>query len=85
MHALIGNLGNVEWPCREMTNFHCYLIIGLTGFFIFWLLLLLRIYLPDDYFHDPKETVPENATEEGDVDILNETASTTNLTTDSVT
>ena len=25
-----------------MTNFHCYLMIGLTGFFIFWLLLLLR-------------------------------------------
>ena len=38
----LGNLRNAEWPCREMTNFHCYLMIGLTGFFIFWLLLLLR-------------------------------------------
>ena len=38
----LGKLRNAEWPCREMTNFHCYLMIGLTGFFIFWLLLLLR-------------------------------------------
>ena len=40
--SVLGNLRNAEWPCREMTNFHCYLMIGLTGFFIFWLLLLLR-------------------------------------------
>ena len=25
-----------------MTNFHCYLMMGLIAFFIFWLLLLLR-------------------------------------------
>ena len=47
-----------------------------------------RIYLPDDYFHDPdpKEAVQhENVTEEGsNVRTFNDTA-TTNLTTESVT
>ena len=48
-----------------------------------------RIYLPDDYFHDPdpKEAVQqENVTEEeNNVRMFNETATTTNLTTESVT
>lgn len=73
-----------EWPCRDMTNFHCYLLFGLICFFIFWLLLLLRIYLPDTYFHgqDPKEAVlQENVTEEGNARVLNETATTTTTDT----
>ena len=40
---------NFQWPCG-MTNFHVSLIVGVIGFFIFWLGLLLRIYLPHDYF-----------------------------------
>lgn len=39
----------LKWPCG-LTNFHFSLIIGIAGFFIFWLLLLLRIYLPGEYF-----------------------------------
>ena len=30
--------------------FHCYLILGLIGFFVFWLVLMLRIYLPEKYW-----------------------------------
>merc|ERR1711997_502017 len=30
------------------TNFHCILCLGLTGFTIFWTILLLRLYLPLD-------------------------------------
>ncbi|TRY73352.1 hypothetical protein TCAL_06991 [Tigriopus californicus] len=39
----------LKWPCG-MTNFHFSLCIGVVGFAIFWLLLLLRIYLPEEYF-----------------------------------
>ena len=30
--------------------FHCYLILGLVGFVVFWLVLMLRIYLPEKYW-----------------------------------
>ena len=40
---------NFQWPFG-LTNFHVSLIVGVIGFFIFWLGLLLRIYLPHDYF-----------------------------------
>jgi len=30
------------------TNFHCILCLGITGFTIFWTILLLRLYLPVD-------------------------------------
>ena len=30
--------------------FHCYLVLGLVGFFVFWLVLMLRIYLPERYW-----------------------------------
>ena len=30
--------------------FHCYLILGLIGFVVFWLVLMLRIYLPEKYW-----------------------------------
>jgi len=81
----LGNLSNISWPCRDMTNFHCYLMMGLIAFFIFWLLLLLRIYLPSDYFEDsdPTEVVPENGTEQEHV--LNETTTDTNSTEEVVT
>ncbi len=38
-----------EWPCG-LSNFHVSLIVGVAGFFVFWLGLLLRIYLPHEYF-----------------------------------
>merc|ERR1719242_2066724 len=28
------------------TNFHCALCLGVAGFFIFWIFLLARMYLP---------------------------------------
>lgn len=28
------------------TNFHCILCIGVAGFMVFWIFLLLRMYLP---------------------------------------
>ena len=46
---LTDTSGWFHWPCG-MTNFHCSLIIGIAGFVVFWVLLLLRIYLPDEYF-----------------------------------
>ena len=33
-----------------LTNFHYTLFFGMVGFFLFWLGLLLRIYLPHEYF-----------------------------------
>ena len=38
-----------KMPCG-MTNFHLSLCIGIFGFFVFWVGLLLRIYLPEDYW-----------------------------------
>lgn len=38
-----------KMPCG-MTNFHLSLCIGIFGFFVFWVALLLRIYLPEDYW-----------------------------------
>jgi len=37
--------GGIVW-----TNFHCMLCLGLSGFFIFWTAILLRMYLPVDSF-----------------------------------
>lgn len=37
--------GEIVW-----TNFHCLLCLGLSGFFIFWTAILLRMYLPVDSF-----------------------------------
>ncbi len=38
-----------EWPWG-MSNFHFSLCVGCICFCIFWLILLLRIYLPDEYW-----------------------------------
>ena len=43
-NTIIGT--NVRWPCG-MTNFHVSLCVGVMGFCVFWLILLLRIYLPE--------------------------------------
>lgn len=45
------SLGTRErsWPCG-LTNFHFSLCFGLVGFAVFWTGLLLRIYLPHEYF-----------------------------------
>ena len=31
------------------TNFHFVMCIGITGFFVFWIVLLCRMYLPPEY------------------------------------
>ena len=37
------------------TNFHFVMCIGIVGFFIFWVLLLCRMYLPPEYhFWNPE-------------------------------
>ena len=41
--------GNRRWPCG-VTNFHFTLCLGMVGFTVFWTGLLLRIYLPSEYF-----------------------------------
>jgi len=46
-HYIMGT--NLPWPCG-MTNFHFSLCVGCICFLIFWVLLLLRIYLPSEYF-----------------------------------
>jgi len=46
-HYIVGT--NMPWPCG-MTNFHFSLCVGCICFLIFWVLLLLRIYLPSEYF-----------------------------------
>ena len=33
-----------------LTNFQVTFILGMMGFILFWLGLLLRIYLPDEFF-----------------------------------
>jgi len=38
-----------RWPCG-LTNFHFSLCFGMVGFAVFWTGLLLRIYLPHEYF-----------------------------------
>lgn len=52
----------VLWPWG-MTNFHFSLCVGVIGFFIFWLVLLLRIYLPDEYWVTEEEMAAEAAAE----------------------
>ena len=41
--------GDRRWPCG-LTNFHFSLCFGMVGFTVFWTGLLLRIYLPHEYF-----------------------------------
>ena len=41
--------GERQWPCG-LTNFHFSLCFGMVGFTVFWTGLLLRIYLPHEYF-----------------------------------
>ena len=48
-HHVLGT--SALWPWG-MTNFHFSLCVGVVGFLIFWLVLLLRIYLPDKYWVD---------------------------------
>ena len=36
--------GSTPW-----TNFHFVMCVGIIGFFIFWILLLCRMYLPPEY------------------------------------
>ena len=38
------------YPTNSGRFFHCYLVLGLIGFFVFWLVLMLRIYLPERYW-----------------------------------
>lgn len=35
------------WP---ISWFHVYLCLGMLGFIVFWLVLMLRIYLPESYW-----------------------------------
>ena len=35
---------------RPSTWFHFYLCFGMLGFLVFWLVLMLRIYLPESYW-----------------------------------
>ena len=41
--------GDRRMPCG-LTNFHFSLCFGMVGFTVFWTGLLLRIYLPHEYF-----------------------------------
>ncbi len=59
-HSIVGT--KVLWPCKGMTDFHFSLMVGVIVFLIFWILLLLRIYMPELYLdeEDLKEKVDEN-------------------------
>ena len=35
---------------RALSTFHLYLCCGMLGFVIFWVVLMLRIYLPESYW-----------------------------------
>ena len=39
----------VEKETGSWTNFHSLLCIGVVGFFVFWIILLCRMYLPPEY------------------------------------
>ncbi len=41
---------SLSWPFG-ITNFHFGLCVGIVGFLVFWLVLLLRIYLPEEMWH----------------------------------
>jgi hypothetical protein len=40
---------NEEKSSSSWTNFHYYMCIGIIAFFIFWICLLCRMYLPPEY------------------------------------
>ena len=43
------------------TNFHFIMCIGIGGFFVFWVVLLCRMYLPPEYqFWDPESKFYSN-------------------------
>jgi len=39
----------VEKESAAWTNFHFVMCIGIIGFFVFWIILLCRMYLPAEY------------------------------------
>ena len=39
----------VEKESGSWTNFHFVMCIGIVGFFVFWIILLCRMYLPPEY------------------------------------
>ncbi|XP_023342118.1 uncharacterized protein LOC111711890 [Eurytemora carolleeae] len=71
-------LGNLDFKPEkskhefvDWTNFHCILTIGIIGFFIFWVFLLLRMYLPLEnvlmiwWLKKPNKTMIANFTAPG--------------------
>ena len=50
----VGGLGGYERSTpsdfRGLSTFHLYLCCGMLGFVIFWVVLMLRIYLPESYW-----------------------------------
>ena len=51
----MGNLGggyerSTPSDFRGLSTFHLYLCCGMMGFVIFWVVLMLRIYLPESYW-----------------------------------
>ena len=38
----------------QWTNFHFVMCIGIVGFFVFWLVLLAKMYLPKDFTFWPQ-------------------------------
>jgi len=47
------------------TNFHFLLCIGISGFFIFWVLLLCRMYLPEEYqLFNPEAVYYQNSSDD---------------------
>ncbi len=60
------------WPCEWMSNFHFSMMVGCFCFAIFWLVLLLRIYLPDKYWinKDHEEEEEGEGGQEGPLSIL---------------
>lgn len=43
-----------------VTNFHISMVLGMIGFFLFWATILLRIYLPEEYFGESSKDKTRN-------------------------
>ena len=50
-----GDNSDQEKESGSWTNFHFVMCVGIVGFFVFWIVLLCRMYLPPEFqFWGPK-------------------------------
>ena len=48
-YSMCGENSDQEKESQGWTNFHFVMCIGIVGFFVFWIVLLCRMYLPPEF------------------------------------